>query len=48
MEARSIRQNFTERARRLFFRNAGIATRVFAPTATAPQPRLQRADDAPI
>jgi len=34
MEAFSIRRNFTERARRLNSRNAGIAARVFAPTAS--------------
>ena len=42
MEALSIRRNFTERARRLNSRNAGIAARVFAPTASAAEP-LQRA-----
>ena len=36
MEARFIRRNFTERARRLISRNAGIAARVFAQTASAP------------
>ena len=36
MEAFSIRRNFTERARRLISRNAGIAARVFDPTASAP------------
>ena len=36
MEAFLIRRNFTERARRLISRNAGIAARVFAPTASAP------------
>jgi len=38
MEVFSIRRNFTERARRLISRNAGIAARVFDPTASAPQP----------
>ena len=36
MEVFSIRRNFTERARRLISRNAGIAARVFDPTAAAP------------
>ena len=36
MEARFIWRNFTERARRLISRNAGIAARVFAQTASAP------------
>jgi len=36
MEVFSIRRNFTERARRLISRNAGIAARVFDPTASAP------------
>jgi hypothetical protein len=36
MDARFIRRNFTERARRLISRNAGIAARVFAQTASAP------------
>jgi hypothetical protein len=36
MEARFIRRNFTERARRLISRNAGIAARVFDQTASDP------------
>jgi hypothetical protein len=36
MEVFFIRRNFTERARRLNSRNAGIAARVFAPTISAP------------
>ena len=41
MEVFSIRRNFTERARRLISRNAGIAARVFAPTASAPKPIIR-------
>jgi len=41
MEAFSIRRNFTERARRLISRNAGIAARVFAPTASDPEPLIR-------
>ena len=40
LETRLIRRNFTERARRFISRNAGIAARVFAPTATDPRPSL--------
>jgi hypothetical protein len=42
MEVFSIRRNFTERARRLISRNAGIAARVFDPAASAPEPCANR------
>ena len=41
MEVFLIRRNFTERARRLNSRNAGIAARVFDPTTSAPEPLIR-------